>query len=120
MPPSVWLPGLFEPAAFLTALLQRHARTAGVPLDRLELVAEVLPRDAGQGGPIGGEQVRDWTRLTLTRTHKLTGRADHMGPYTPRATRRPHTRMHPQYWSQRTIHTVQMIATKYSFCTQHK
>lgn len=53
MPRPVWLPGLSSPAAFLTALLQRHARTAGLPLERLELAAEVLPAGDGEGGDHG-------------------------------------------------------------------
>eukprot|EP00892_Ulva_mutabilis_P004502 jgi/Ulvmu1/2423/UM134_0004.1 len=44
MPPAVWLPGLFAPAAFLTAVLQRHSRTHRTPLEALMLRAEVLPQ----------------------------------------------------------------------------
>ena len=45
-PPSVWLPGLFSPAAFLTAVLQRHSRMHGVALEGLTLGVEVLSRAA--------------------------------------------------------------------------
>lgn len=40
-PPVVWLPGLFNPMAFLTAVLQTTARQQGWALDRTLLVTEV-------------------------------------------------------------------------------
>lgn len=40
-PPVVWLPGLFNPMAFLTAVLQTTARQQGWVLDRTLLVTEV-------------------------------------------------------------------------------
>ena len=49
LPPSVWLPGLFNPAAFLTAVLQVAARKAGWALDATSLVTEVT-RKAAAGG----------------------------------------------------------------------
>ncbi|KFM23536.1 Dynein beta chain, flagellar outer arm [Auxenochlorella protothecoides] len=43
-PPVVWLPGLFNPMAFLTAVLQTTARQQGWALDRTLLVTEVTRR----------------------------------------------------------------------------
>ena len=33
LPTSVWLPGLFNPKAFITAVMQTYARTNKLPLD---------------------------------------------------------------------------------------
>ena len=45
-PHVVWLPGLFNPMAFLTAVLQSWARLKGWSLDQTVLVAEVTRRSA--------------------------------------------------------------------------
>lgn len=41
VPASTWLPGLFNPTAFITAVLQTSARAQGWALDRTMLVTEV-------------------------------------------------------------------------------
>ena len=44
VPRSVWLPGLFNPQAFLTAVMQTAARRNDWPLDRTALVTEATRR----------------------------------------------------------------------------
>jgi dynein heavy chain len=46
-PRCFWLPGLFFPQGFTTAVLQNHARMARVPIDRLSLSFTVLPGSTG-------------------------------------------------------------------------
>lgn len=48
LPSSVWLPGLFNPVAFLAAVLQVAARKAGWALDATTLVTEVTKKLPGQ------------------------------------------------------------------------
>ena len=43
-PRSIWLPGLFNPKACLTACLQQYARTRRLPLDELRFLVEVTGR----------------------------------------------------------------------------
>jgi len=45
-PPVHWLPGFFSPQAFLTAVLQDHARRHFVEIDRLVLNFEFYNRSA--------------------------------------------------------------------------
>ena len=45
-PPVHWLPGFYSPQAFLTAVLQDHARRHSVEIDRLALGFEFHPRGA--------------------------------------------------------------------------
>ena len=40
-PRSVWLPGLFNPKAFLTAVMQAHARAHKLPLDVMRFVTDI-------------------------------------------------------------------------------
>jgi dynein heavy chain, axonemal len=40
-PASVWLPGLFNPMAFITAVVQRAARATGRPLDKMTVTVHV-------------------------------------------------------------------------------
>ena len=40
-PLSVWLPGLFNPKAFLTAVMQTYARANKLPLDVMQFMTEV-------------------------------------------------------------------------------
>uniref|UniRef100_A0A061RCW1 Flagellar alpha dynein n=1 Tax=Tetraselmis sp. GSL018 TaxID=582737 RepID=A0A061RCW1_9CHLO len=44
MPNSVWLPGLFNPKAFLTAVMQVYARANNLPLDVMKFMTEVSPK----------------------------------------------------------------------------
>ena len=56
-PASFWLPGLFFPQGFMTAVLQNHARKTQVPVDRLNFAFEVLQTDDVGGlekGPTDG------------------------------------------------------------------
>lgn len=57
--PSVWLPGLFNPATFLTAVLQVAARKSGWALDATYLVTEVTTKAPGQveGAPREGAYI---------------------------------------------------------------
>ena len=41
-PPAFWLPGLFFPQGFLTAVLQNHARKKAIPIDRLAFGFDVV------------------------------------------------------------------------------
>lgn len=41
MPPTLWLPGLFNPTAFLTAVMQVTARRRGLPLDNMTVETHV-------------------------------------------------------------------------------
>eukprot|EP00198_Chlamydomonas_reinhardtii_P006936 XP_001696272.1 dynein heavy chain 3 [Chlamydomonas reinhardtii] len=45
-PPAFWLPGLFFPQGFITAVLQNHARRTRVPIDRLAFDFKVLSPEA--------------------------------------------------------------------------
>jgi dynein heavy chain len=47
-PASVWLPGLFNPKAFLTAVMQTHARAAKLPLDEMRFITEVTAKTPDQ------------------------------------------------------------------------
>ena len=40
-PLCVWLPGLFNPKAFVTAVMQTYARTNGLPLDVMRFMTDV-------------------------------------------------------------------------------
>ena len=51
-PNSVWLPGLFNPKAFLTAVMQSFARANKLPLDVMKFMTEVTKFNTP-------EQVRD-------------------------------------------------------------
>jgi len=42
LPTCTWLPGFFNPSAFLNAILQGQARSLGVELDKLSLSTEVM------------------------------------------------------------------------------
>jgi dynein heavy chain, axonemal len=44
LPNSVWLPGLFNPQSFLTAIMQTTARKNEWPLDKMALTVEVLKK----------------------------------------------------------------------------
>jgi dynein heavy chain len=44
LPNSVWLPGLFNPSSFLTAVAQSAARKNGWPLDQTTLMVEVTKK----------------------------------------------------------------------------
>jgi len=48
VPPSVWLPGLFNPKAFVTAVMQSYARRNKLPLDVMKYMTEVTTKSAGQ------------------------------------------------------------------------
>ncbi|OXB70735.1 UNVERIFIED_CONTAM: hypothetical protein H355_007866 [Colinus virginianus] len=49
-PPSVfWISAFFRPQSFLTAVLQRHARDASLPVDEIDFDFEVLPVYANTG-----------------------------------------------------------------------
>ena len=56
-PASVWLPGLFNPKAFLTAVMQTHARAHKLPLDVMRFVTDVTakasPDQVGEPAPEG-------------------------------------------------------------------
>lgn len=41
LPKSLWLPGLFNPMSFLTAIMQTTSRTEGLPLDGICLKTDV-------------------------------------------------------------------------------
>lgn len=49
-PLSLWLPGLFNPMAFVTAIMQVTARSTGLPLDKMSIETHVTtmlrPEDA--------------------------------------------------------------------------
>lgn len=40
-PLSLWLPGLFNPMAFVTAIMQVTARSTGLPLDKMSIETHV-------------------------------------------------------------------------------
>ena len=40
-PLSLWLPGLFNPMAFVTAIMQVTARATGLPLDKMSVETHV-------------------------------------------------------------------------------
>lgn len=51
MPKRFWLSAFFSPPAFLTAILQRHARKYQIAIDNLGLRATVLSDEPGLGNP---------------------------------------------------------------------
>lgn len=59
LPPSVWLPGLFNPQSFLTAIMQQTARKNEWALDRMCLAFEVTKktRDDFQAPPRDGANI---------------------------------------------------------------
>lgn len=48
LPRVMWLPGLFDPLAFITAVQQRHARRHSVAIDTLGFEVIVTPHSAAQ------------------------------------------------------------------------
>lgn len=48
LPKTVWLPGLFNPQSFLTAVMQTTARSHGWPLDKTVLVTEITKKQPDQ------------------------------------------------------------------------
>ncbi len=56
-PISVWLPGLFNPKAFLTAVMQTYARANKLPLDVMKFMIEVTrfngPEQITEPAPLG-------------------------------------------------------------------
>lgn len=56
-PLSVWLPGLFNPKAFLTAVMQTYARANKLPLDVMTFMTEVTkftaPEQITEAAPLG-------------------------------------------------------------------
>ncbi len=56
-PVSVWLPGLFNPKAFLTAVMQTYARANKLPLDVMKFMTEVTrftsPDQVQEAAPLG-------------------------------------------------------------------
>lgn len=56
-PTSVWLPGLFNPKAFLTAVMQTYARANKLPLDVMKFMTEVTryasPEQLPEAAPLG-------------------------------------------------------------------
>ena len=44
LPTSVWLPGLFNPKAFITAVMQTYARTNKLPLDVMKFMTDVTTK----------------------------------------------------------------------------
>lgn len=51
-PHSVWLPGLFNPKAFITAVMQSYARSHKLPLDVMKFVTDVTSKTSSQvSGP---------------------------------------------------------------------
>ena len=44
LPTSVWLPGLFNPKAFVTAVMQTYARTNKLPLDVMKFMTDVTTK----------------------------------------------------------------------------
>ncbi|KAJ1498097.1 hypothetical protein HMI55_005135 [Coelomomyces lativittatus] len=59
LPSVVWLPGLFNPQSFLTAIMQTTARKNEWPLDRMVLTIEVLkkPREECNTAPREGAYI---------------------------------------------------------------
>jgi len=53
-PVRVWLGGLFQPGAFLTATRQRAARARSLSLEKLALEVSIADGDGHQGGAVGG------------------------------------------------------------------
>jgi dynein heavy chain len=63
-PHSIWLPGLFNPKACLTAVMQAYARSRGLPLDELRFLVEVTgkaPEALDAPAPDGGMYVHGLT-----------------------------------------------------------
>lgn len=48
LPVSIWLPGLFNPKAFLTAVMQTYARSNQLPLDRMKFMTDVTNKSEEQ------------------------------------------------------------------------
>ena len=60
LPTSVWLPGLFNPQSFLTAIMQSTARKNELPLDKMCLISEVtnsMTRDQFAAAPKEGAYI---------------------------------------------------------------
>lgn len=69
-PASVWLPGLFNPKAFLTAVMQTYARAHKLPLDVMRFVTDVTSKTVEQArgkralqglGAGGGGRRQGWS-----------------------------------------------------------
>ena len=48
LPPSIWLPGLYNPMGYVTACLQVTARAQGLPLDAMRIHTEVTDKNLDQ------------------------------------------------------------------------
>lgn len=48
LPVSIWLPGMFNPKAFLTAVMQTYARANQLPLDMMKFMTEVTNKTEEQ------------------------------------------------------------------------
>jgi dynein heavy chain, axonemal len=48
MPASIWLPGLTNPQALLTAIMQTTARRNDCPLDKTTILTEITKRQPHQ------------------------------------------------------------------------
>ena len=44
LPPSIWLPGMFNPMGYITACLQTTARAQKLPLDAMRIHTEMIPK----------------------------------------------------------------------------
>lgn len=63
-PRSIWLPGLFNPKACLTAVMQQFARQRRLPLDDVRFVVEVTgkqPEALSEAAPDGGMYIHGLT-----------------------------------------------------------
>eukprot|EP00698_Gefionella_okellyi_P011840 TRINITY_DN3147_c1_g1_i1.p1 TRINITY_DN3147_c1_g1~~TRINITY_DN3147_c1_g1_i1.p1 ORF type:complete len:4456 (-),score=1211.74 TRINITY_DN3147_c1_g1_i1:43-11907(-) len=58
LPPAIWLSGLFNPQAFLTAVMQTAARRNSWALDKMCIVTEVTKRDDVVAAPREGAFIR--------------------------------------------------------------
>jgi hypothetical protein len=83
-PNSVWLPGLFNPKAFLTAVMQTYARARGLPLDVMRFVTDVTDKNPQQVGSHGSE--RGPSSPTLKAAFELQPRAPPADSSCPRKT----------------------------------
>merc|ERR1711988_698738 len=48
LPPSMWLPGLYNPMGYVTACLQVTARSKGLALDEMRIHTEVTDKSSDQ------------------------------------------------------------------------